>query len=138
MSPQAVAVRRHLKKPRMRFCLAGARQVAIATWRGNDAEPWHLLTGAEHADAASLMAAADVTGRTTLPELSGRIRSSRHWTVGDLKNWADYKMASSSPRPRHLASQMRCYGRSTPVADGTLMSFLLSTADIAPSIRDIR
>src|SRR5258707_2217620 len=29
---------------------------------GNDAAPWHLLTGVEHADAASLMAAADVTG----------------------------------------------------------------------------
>jgi hypothetical protein len=30
-----------------------------------DAAPWHLLTGAEHADAASAMAAADVIGRTT-------------------------------------------------------------------------
>jgi hypothetical protein len=68
----------HRKNLWMRFCLAGARQVAIEHGDGNDAAPWHLPTGAEHADAASLMAAADVAGRTTLPELSGRIRSSRH------------------------------------------------------------
>jgi hypothetical protein len=37
-----------------------------------------LLTGAEHADAVSVIAVADVTGRTTRQKLSGRIHSSRH------------------------------------------------------------
>jgi hypothetical protein len=76
----------------MRFCLAGARQVAIDHGGGNDAAPWHLLTSAERADAASLMATADATGRTTRPDTVRAERFFEALTVGDLKNWADQKM----------------------------------------------
>jgi hypothetical protein len=37
-----------------------------------------LLSGAEYADAASVMAAADTTGRTTRQNLSGLIHSSSY------------------------------------------------------------
>jgi hypothetical protein len=51
-----------------------------------------LLTGAENADAASLMASADATGRTTRERLVSANPFLKVLTVGDLKNWADYKM----------------------------------------------
>ena len=51
-----------------------------------------LLTGADHADAATLMAAADVTGRTTRQKLVRANPFLEILTVGDLKNWADHKM----------------------------------------------
>jgi hypothetical protein len=51
-----------------------------------------LLTGTENADAASLMAAADVTGRTTRQKLVKANPFLAVLTVGDLKNWADHKM----------------------------------------------
>jgi hypothetical protein len=51
-----------------------------------------LLTGAEKADAASLMAAADVTGRTSRQKLVRANPFLEALTVGDLKNWADHKM----------------------------------------------
>jgi hypothetical protein len=51
-----------------------------------------LLTGAKNADAASLMAAADVTGRTTRQKLVKANPFLEVLTVGDLKNWADHKM----------------------------------------------
>jgi hypothetical protein len=51
-----------------------------------------LLSGAEHADAASLMAAADATGRTTRQKLVRANPFLELLTVGDLKNWADHRM----------------------------------------------
>jgi hypothetical protein len=51
-----------------------------------------LLSGAENADAASLMASADVTGRTTREKLVSANPFLKVLTVGDLKNWADHKM----------------------------------------------
>jgi hypothetical protein len=52
-----------------------------------------LLTAAENADAASLMAAADATGRTTREKLVNANPFLKMLTVGDLKIWADRKMA---------------------------------------------
>jgi hypothetical protein len=54
-----------------------------------------LLSGAESADAASLMASADVTGRTTREKLVSANPFLKVLTVGDLKNWADHKMRSN-------------------------------------------
>nr|WP_249134809.1 lytic transglycosylase domain-containing protein [Bradyrhizobium sp. AUGA SZCCT0222] len=51
-----------------------------------------LLSGAEHADAASVMAAADSTGRTTRQKLVRANPFLEVLTVRDLKNWADHKM----------------------------------------------
>jgi len=52
-----------------------------------------LLAGAESADAASLMARADVTGRTTREKLINANPFLKKMTVGDIKRWADRKMA---------------------------------------------
>ena len=52
-----------------------------------------LLTAAENADAAALMAAADVTGKTTRDKLVTANPFLKMLTVGDLKVWADRKMA---------------------------------------------
>ncbi|WP_225122436.1 lytic transglycosylase domain-containing protein [Bradyrhizobium sp. BRP22] len=52
-----------------------------------------LLTAEEGADAASLMAAADVTGRTTREKLVTANPFLKMLTVRDLKLWADRKMA---------------------------------------------
>jgi hypothetical protein len=52
-----------------------------------------LLTAAESADAASLMAAADATGRTSREKLVNANPFLKALTVGDLKSWADRKMA---------------------------------------------
>src|ERR1700736_246306 len=51
-----------------------------------------LLSAAENADAASLMASADVSGRTTRDKLVPDNPFLKVLTVGDLKNWADHKM----------------------------------------------
>jgi hypothetical protein len=51
-----------------------------------------LLSGAENADAASLMASADVTGRTTRDKLVRANPFLKVLTVADLKSWADHKM----------------------------------------------
>jgi hypothetical protein len=51
-----------------------------------------LLSGAENGDAASLMASADVTGRTTREKLVSANPFLRVLTVSDLKHWADRKM----------------------------------------------
>jgi hypothetical protein len=59
-----------------------------------------LLTGAESADAASLMAAADVTGRTTREKLVNANPFLKTLTVGDLKIWADRKMAAGNSLKR--------------------------------------
>jgi hypothetical protein len=51
-----------------------------------------ILSVAEHADAAALMASADVTGRTTREKLVNANPFLGTFTVGDLKSWADRKM----------------------------------------------
>src|SRR6202171_166506 len=51
-----------------------------------------LLSGSEKADAASLMASADVTGRTTRNKLIRANPFLKVLTAGDLKNWAAQKM----------------------------------------------
>jgi hypothetical protein len=55
-----------------------------------------LLSGAESADAASLMAAADVTGRTTREKLVTANPFLKTFSVGDLRKWADGKMRGST------------------------------------------
>lgn len=54
-----------------------------------------LLSGAENADAASLMASADLTGRTTREKLVSANPFLKVLTVSDLKKWADGKMHGS-------------------------------------------
>ena len=51
-----------------------------------------LLSGAEYADAASVMAAADTTGRTTRQKLVRANPFLELLTVRDLRKWADDKM----------------------------------------------
>jgi hypothetical protein len=51
-----------------------------------------LLSGADGADAASLMAAADATGRTTREKLVSANPFLKILTAGDLRKWADGKM----------------------------------------------
>src|SRR5215831_4102080 len=51
-----------------------------------------LLSSAENADAASRMAFADVTGRTTREKLVNANPFLQVLTVADLKTWADHKM----------------------------------------------
>ena len=51
-----------------------------------------LLSGAEYADAASVMAAADTSGRITRQKLVRANPFLEVLTVGDLKRWADDKM----------------------------------------------
>jgi hypothetical protein len=53
-----------------------------------------VLSVSENADAASLMAGADATGRTTREKLVNANPFLRELTVGDLKNWANRKMRS--------------------------------------------
>jgi hypothetical protein len=53
-----------------------------------------ILSVSEDADAASLMASADATGRTTREKLINANPFLKALTVGDLKNWADRKMGS--------------------------------------------
>ena len=53
-----------------------------------------LLSVSENADAASLMASADATGRTTREKLVNANPFLKELTVGDLKNWANRKMRS--------------------------------------------
>jgi hypothetical protein len=53
-----------------------------------------LLSVAENADAASLLASADATGRTTREKLVKANPFLKELTVGDLKSWADRKMRS--------------------------------------------
>ncbi|WP_271671519.1 lytic transglycosylase domain-containing protein [Bradyrhizobium sp. CCBAU 51627] len=51
-----------------------------------------LLSAAENADAASLMAAADATGQTTREKLVNANPFLKALTVSDIKRWADRKM----------------------------------------------
>jgi hypothetical protein len=54
-----------------------------------------LLSGAENADAASLMANANVMRQTTRKNLVSANPFLKVLTVGDLKSWADRKMRSN-------------------------------------------
>jgi hypothetical protein len=51
-----------------------------------------VLSVSENADAASLLASADATGRTTREKLVKANPFLKDLTVGDLKNWANRKM----------------------------------------------
>jgi hypothetical protein len=55
-----------------------------------------LLSSAEDADAASRMALADVTGRTTREKLVSANPFLKVLTVADLKMWADHRMRGYS------------------------------------------
>jgi hypothetical protein len=68
-----------------------------------------LLSGAEDADAASLMAAADVTGRTTRQKLVKANPFLQPLTAGKLKTWADHKMQASPSGRNDLVLANRIY-----------------------------
>jgi hypothetical protein len=51
-----------------------------------------VLTGADHLDAATLMAAADSTGKSSREQLVKANPFLASFTVGDMKSWADRKM----------------------------------------------
>jgi hypothetical protein len=51
-----------------------------------------LLTGADNLDAATLLASADASGRSTREKLVKANPFLATFTVGDLKSWADRKM----------------------------------------------
>jgi hypothetical protein len=51
-----------------------------------------ILSVPEHVDAASVMAGADASGRTTREQIVNANPFLGAFTVGDLKNWADRKM----------------------------------------------
>jgi hypothetical protein len=52
-----------------------------------------ILLALENADAASVMATADATGRTNREKLIKANPFLERFTVADLKNWAHRKMA---------------------------------------------
>ena len=52
-----------------------------------------ILSALENADAASVMASADATGRTNREKLIKANPFLERFTVADLKNWAHRKMA---------------------------------------------
>ena len=54
-----------------------------------------ILSVPENADAASLIASADATGRMTRDKIVGANPFLRDFTVADLKSWADRKMRGS-------------------------------------------
>jgi hypothetical protein len=54
-----------------------------------------VLSVSDDADAASIMASADATGRTTREKLVNANPFLKALTVGDLKNWADSKMRNN-------------------------------------------
>jgi hypothetical protein len=62
-----------------------------------------LLSAAENADAATVMAQADSTGRTTREKLVTANPFLASFTVADLKDWADRKMAADY-RPAAIAA----------------------------------
>jgi hypothetical protein len=51
-----------------------------------------ILSAVDNADAASIMAGADATGRTTREAIIKANPFIRNFTVADLKNWADREM----------------------------------------------
>jgi len=54
-----------------------------------------ILSAPEDADAALVMASADATGRTRREKIVKANPFLEHFTVADLKNWADRKMIES-------------------------------------------
>jgi hypothetical protein len=54
-----------------------------------------ILSALENADAASVMASADATGRTTRETIVKANPFLQNSTVADLRNWADRKMRFS-------------------------------------------
>lgn len=58
-----------------------------------------ILSAAENADAALVMASADTRGRTKRDQLIKANPFLEHFTVADLKVWADRKMRGPDPRP---------------------------------------
>jgi hypothetical protein len=75
--------------------LHGAGQKgSISSKRAGPAGAVAVLSVAENADAASLLANADATGRTTREKLMKANPFLKELTVGDLKSWADRKMRS--------------------------------------------
>jgi len=58
-----------------------------------------ILSAPESADAASIMAAADATGRTTREKIVNANPFLQRFTVADLKNWADRKMDQKRVSP---------------------------------------
>jgi hypothetical protein len=61
-----------------------------------------ILSSSENADVALVMASADATGRTTRDQLIKANPFLEHFTVADLKVWADRKMRGSDPRPTNV------------------------------------
>ena len=51
-----------------------------------------ILSSLEEADAASVMAGADATGRTKREKIVKANSFLERFTVADLRNWADRKM----------------------------------------------
>jgi hypothetical protein len=51
-----------------------------------------ILSAQQDADAASIMASADATGRTTREKVVKANPFLEHFTIADLKTWADRKM----------------------------------------------
>jgi hypothetical protein len=51
-----------------------------------------ILSALEQADAASIMASADATGRTSREKLIKANPFLERFTIADLKSWADRKM----------------------------------------------
>jgi hypothetical protein len=51
-----------------------------------------ILSAQQNADAASIMASADATGRTTREKIVKANPFLEHFTIADLKSWADRKM----------------------------------------------
>jgi hypothetical protein len=54
-----------------------------------------ILSALENADAASVMASADATGRTTRETIVKANPFLRNFTIADLRSWADRKMRMS-------------------------------------------
>jgi hypothetical protein len=61
-----------------------------------------ILSASENADAALVMASADTTGRTSRDQLIKANPFLEHFTVADLKVWADRKMRGPDPRPTNV------------------------------------
>jgi hypothetical protein len=51
-----------------------------------------ILSALENADAASVMASADATGRTTRETIIKANPFLKNFTVADLRSWADRRM----------------------------------------------
>jgi hypothetical protein len=65
-----------------------------------------ILSALEEADAASIMAGADATGRTKREKLVKANPFLERFTVADLKSWADRKMRIRRSLPRSQVGDM--------------------------------